>query len=708
MNRSDSVVTMYSRMTDTNPSNYTTLGNLISTIDSPSNYNDQLREVRISDKSRFDKLKSKLPSFSIGKFKKRNDKSCESYVPCLVFDFDKINTSAYTDLLLQELKKLDYVYAAFPSVSGLGLRVLVWTTSTEKQHKEYYIHIINLLTRDLGKSENFHIDPSTKNISRTWYYASVDNGEFYINENSRVVTVNHKEKRKSTNPVERSVITLSVNKKLILIKAIIESRNISGRNNYVMEFTRFAKENNIAQSDILNELLSMATSDFNAKEITDTISYNYNQTTTSYSEFQLLKYANDTLGRNNVRGLLGKQSVSNISSNNHKVENKNQYIQIKEYLSTNYKFRRNEISLDIEYKKEDMPFYEVLNENDLICELMENNFKSIDRILRAILNSSVIVSYNPLRDYLDSLPKWDETKPDYILKLGKYVKAKDQDRFLVHFRKAIVRTLACALGYIPFNKHCLVLIGGQNGGKTSFLRFLCPRKLKPFYKENISLDKDGQIALAQNIFINLDELTSISYKDRNKIKTLITSEYIKVRLPYAAKETKNPRIASFFATTNDKEILTDETGNVRWLLFEIDEIIHDNGGPRGYNRNIDIDNVYSQAYYFLQNGFKYELSSDDITRSEVANKDYIKPFKELELMQDIYSIDEAKKPANFTTTTDILHHLLAEYPRMKFTTHMIGKALRHMDIKKESGYSRRKRRSIRGYYLKQHKSEREA
>ena len=708
-------VTFYKNCRDTKPTKLGTLQDLFDAINSGKGYNPSLREQSDSNKEQYQKSKSKLPGFSIGKFSSRNDSKCVTYSGLMGFDIDKISSSELMYKLLEEVKKIDFIYAAFPSVSGLGLRLLVYTAATAESHKSFYKHIVLLLKKSLGDGQQFHIDSSTSNISRLWYYSALKNEELYINVSSRIIKTipvptkkttagftHNGLKSKNQNTTEKKQ-SLTEAQKFELVSKIVEQRNVSGRNNYVMNITRLASENGISKDYIISNLMALEEDGFTSKEITRTVNYNYNNVNSNYEDLQLLKYANETIGHDIARRITTTLSDSKPVHPEPKTEeekHKNQFVQIRDYLDTNYDLRRNVISLDIECKSKDKPFYDSLNESDLACELMENNFKSVERVLKMILNSSKISSYNPLKFYLDNLPKWTPEKPDYISMLSNYVVAKQQDLFNHHFKKMLVRSLACSLRHIPFNKQCFTIIGNQNDGKTSFLRFLIPKTLREYYKENLSLDKDGLIALAQNIFINLDEIATIPYKDRNKIKTLLTAEHIKVRLPYAAKETKSPRLANFLASTNDKELLTDDTGNVRWLVFEILGIKHDNGGAKGYNKNIDIDNVYAQAYYLLQNGFKYMLTSDEITVSERNNKEYVKTFTELEIMKDLYSYDSEKIAANFITTTEILTTLADTYPKINFRTTMIGKALNHMGIPKESGYSRRKRHSIKGYYLK--------
>jgi predicted P-loop ATPase len=331
---------------------------------------------------------------------------------------------------------------------------------------------------------------------------------------------------------------------------------------------------------------------------------------------------------------------------------------------------------------------------------MENNFNNTERMLKNYLLSSKINNYNPLKDYLSSCPKWDESKPDYINQLSGYINTTNQEWFEKQFKKMLVRSLACALKLTPFNKQIFTLVGKQNDGKTSFLRFLCPSNLRSYYTENIRLDKDGLISLAQNIFINLDEIATIPYKDRDRIKSLVTADQIKERLPYASKATKIDRIANFMASTNEKELLTDDTGNVRWLIFEVENIKHDNGGKKGYSSNIDIDNVYAQAYFLLENNFKYSLTSEDIRMSESNNDHFVKTTSEVEILIDNFIQDPEQKAANFRSTTDIQHELSELYPRIKINHTMLGRALKSLGYKKTSLYTPEWGKSKKGYYIK--------
>ena len=135
----------------------------------------------------------------------------------------------------------------------------------------------------------------------------------------------------------------------------------------------------------------------------------------------------------------------------------------------------------------------------------------------------------------------------------------------------LVRSIACALLEYVFNKQVFVLVGaGQNTGKSTFCRWLCPPFLSDYITEYINTDKDGLIVLATNFLINMDELATLSKTEINSLKSLISKDKINVRLPFARRTSVHPRRANFIGSTNNDEFLTDETGSVRWLCFEIE------------------------------------------------------------------------------------------------------------------------------------------
>ena len=279
----------------------------------------------------------------------------------------------------------------------------------------------------------------------------------------------------------------------------------------------------------------------------------------------------------------------------HKIEkqiSKSQFELIEDYLSENYDFRYNEISNEVESRKKNEVEYKQLNENNIYRELQRGNYKMAQATLAVILRSDFVETYNPFKEYFETLPDWDN-KTDHIETLANYVRATDQVRFNYHFKKMLVRVVACALIDQVFNKQAFILVGvgekNQNSGKSTYSRFLCPPYLADYITEVFSPDKDGQISLSENLFINLDELASLSKYEINQLKSSFSKDKVKIRRPFEKKATTSPRRASFIGSTNKAEFLTDETGSVRWLCFEVIEIDWD------YKTTIDINLVLSKV-----------------------------------------------------------------------------------------------------------------
>ncbi len=349
----------------------------------------------------------------------------------------------------------------------------------------------------------------------------------------------------------------------------------------------------------------------------------------------------------------GSKSSDPANSNksrggNNNDEGHNNFTRIRSFLQRTYDFRLNVIEQQLECRKKDsQEEYKELREGELFCDLLESKkvFKQIPFCVSAFLGSrDYVPEYNHIKNYFKSLPKWDESEPDHIEKLNSFVLAKKPDWFKLQFKKMIVRNVAAALGHISFNKQCFVLTGGQSAGKSTFLRFLCPPELMKYYSEEIDfISKDGVIALTQNFLINLEELDKYNKTESGHIKTFMSKDYVKVRLPYAKRPVRQKRIASFLGSTNQPQFLTDPTGNVRWLIMELEGINHDHGGDKGYGANVDINFVYAQAYHLLKSGFNYKLTSDEIKESEINNKSFLEETSESGILLSYFQSAKKEK-----------------------------------------------------------------
>ena len=337
------------------------------------------------------------------------------------------------------------------------------------------------------------------------------------------------------------------------------------------------------------------------------------------------------------------------------------------YLNSKYSLRYNTISLEFEIKRTSDKQWSDLNLNSLFIELTQSGIDIPINKLEILVRSHLISRYNPISEYFENLEDWDGE--DHIKNLCSYVKTNDDNAFLYHMEKWFTRAVLCALEKEKINKHCLVLANTiQNSGKSTYLRFFIPKKLMNYLSEDIGLDKDSRIKLCKNLIINLDELSILAKADINSLKAFISKTHINERLPYARKAEYLERICSFVGSTNKTDFLTDESGSVRWIIFEVTEKINFN-----YSMEINIDKVWSQAYFnaYKRKGFNPELTLADISENEKRNERFTQMTLEQEMVNKFF--EPSDNLEEFKTATEVMMDLSTQGIRLNHLK--IGRAL---------------------------------
>ncbi|MEH1007458.1 VapE domain-containing protein [Winogradskyella sp. ECml5-4] len=352
---------------------------------------------------------------------------------------------------------------------------------------------------------------------------------------------------------------------------------------------------------------------------------------------------------------------------------------VESYLSKHYELRLNKIMLDIEIKEKNIDSkWRICNENDLYIEMQKKNIKVSRDKLNAILGSSFVPEYNPILNYFNRLKKWDGI--DYISILCKYIESPDIEQFEYHLKKWLVRSVKCMLidGY--FNKQAFIITDkgkGQNIGKSHFTKWLCPPGL-PVTRSFEENKKDNLIKLTKNAFIILDELDGISRKDLNSLKSMFSTDETRVRLPFAKREETIQRITNFIGSTNDDTFLSDPTGSVRWLVFHVTSI------NWNYSKDIDINNIWSQAYSLSKDDrFEEKLIKEDLANNEKRNEQYQVRSNEQELIETFFDKpnEENRKSVQFFTATDIQRTLQASFGQKLYVV-SIGKAMKQLKFER--------------------------
>jgi predicted P-loop ATPase len=365
-----------------------------------------------------------------------------------------------------------------------------------------------------------------------------------------------------------------------------------------------------------------------------------------------------------------------------KTEGNTIFHQAEDYLMSKYNFRFNMIKHVFEFSLVDDFLYKEINENSLFVELNKSGIKISLNNLKALLKSDFCPRYNPIQYYFENLKEWNDNEPDYIAKLAGHVACEDQDAFNLHFKKWLVRAVKCSMVDGYFNKQALILVHPEhNSGKTTFMRFLCPPALGEYIAENINPEqKDSLIALATNFIINLDELKQLSRSDINIVKSWISLDKVNVRLPYESRAAVVQRVCSFVGSTNMGEFLQDETGSVRWLCFKIKSINHDYNNTITGKKEINIDDVWSQAYSLFRAGFQAELSQEEVKQNEERNAQFNQLGPEMEMLPNFIEASDSLK-GEFMTSTEI-HNYMQTWTVIKLNSIMVGRAMAYHKIQK--------------------------
>ncbi len=379
--------------------------------------------------------------------------------------------------------------------------------------------------------------------------------------------------------------------------------------------------------------------------------------------------------------------------------------EIENYLSTHYEFRYNTVLGRTEYcSKGNNRFVKVgrYEINTLRRELdCDESIATSAENLYSIIESSFSPRINPVQEYLKGLPLIDigdgsscddvgcrdsnvlSFSPKAISDLASFVVVRNSNKWLPYLIKWLVAVVANAIDDRECRNHtCLVLTGEQGKFKTTFLDLLCPPALHGYsYTGKIyPQEKDTLTYVGQNLIINIDDqLKTLNKRDENELKNLITCPMVKYRMPYDKHVEEPPHMASFVASVNGNDFLTDPTGSRRFLPFEGLSIDIDRA------RSVSMDAVYVEAKRLQQSGYRYWFNDEEIAELYRESEAFQVQTAEMELLLRCFELPTTDSDCSYLTTTEILTYLGA-YTRQPLTAKRMGEAL------KKAGYIKVSRR----------------
>ena len=365
--------------------------------------------------------------------------------------------------------------------------------------------------------------------------------------------------------------------------------------------------------------------------------------------------------------------------------------EIETYLSSYYEFRYNTVLGRTEYRdKDDTHFSKVGRyEINTLRREIDNDIGIITSSdnLYSIIESSFSPRINPIQEYFKNLPSVDISSSSSLsLKaipdLASCVVVRNSDKWLPYLTKWLVAVVANAMDDRECRNHtCLVLTGEQGKFKTTFLDLLCPPALHGYsYTGKIyPQEKDTLTYIGQNLIVNIDDqLKALNKRDENELKNLITCPMVKYRMPYDKYVEEHPHLASFVASVNGNDFLTDPTGSRRFLPFEVLAIDIERA------KGIAMDVVYTEAKALLNAGFRYWFNDEEITELYKESEDFQVQTAEMELLLRCFEKPTEDNPhCAYMTTTEILAYL-GIYTHQPLTLKRMGEALKRAGFEKVS------------------------
>ena len=346
------------------------------------------------------------------------------------------------------------------------------------------------------------------------------------------------------------------------------------------------------------------------------------------------------------------------------------------FLNENYRFRRNELSGKVELA-EIQPVAEGLPK-----EPSESDFRPLTQealnsiVLRAIreevvekgspkasielfVRSEEVPLFNPVALFLESLPQWDGQ--NHVARLFSRLPglSSEQHAFLaVWLRSTVAHWLQ--MDTLHGNECVPVLIGAQGCGKTTFFRRLLPQELRQYYLDHLNLSNkfDKEMALTNNLLVNLDELEAIRPSQHAALKQTLSKSKVNGRPIFGRAQEDRKRFASFVATTNNPHPLTDATGSRRYICLTIP-----NGQLIDNSGDIDYGQLYAQVVHELRElKAPYWFNNDEVARIQELNQNYMTQKDIAEMVEVCFRKPKNGEAPKLMNSKMLLSHMQKAYP----------------------------------------------
>ena len=329
------------------------------------------------------------------------------------------------------------------------------------------------------------------------------------------------------------------------------------------------------------------------------------------------------------------------------------------FLCKKYDFRYNSVMKFTEYRPKDKDYWgyqpvDARVQKRMTLEVQLANIRVSIKDVRNYLESDLLSTYNPVEDFLFKCAgKWDGK--DYIRALARTVPTDNpywEDWFYTWFL-AMVNQWRSYSHRKYGNSVAPLLISKQGYNKSTFCRSLVPPELQWGYNDNLVLSEKRHMlqAMCQALLLNLDEFNQISPQvQQGFLKNIIQLPSVKMKPPYGSHVQEFPRMASFIATSNMEDILSDPSGNRRFLGVELT-------GPIDVSQLPNYEQLYAQALAALQAGEKTYFDAEQTKLIMASNRKFevISPVDQY--FNLYFDLTDDAKQGEYLTAAEIFQEL---------------------------------------------------
>lgn len=364
------------------------------------------------------------------------------------------------------------------------------------------------------------------------------------------------------------------------------------------------------------------------------------------------------------------------------------------FLLSHYRFRRNVLSGAVEFCLNDgrnhsmKPLTPEIR-NTMTLQAQQLGLEAWERNLDLYINSRLIEHYNPMKLWLDSLPRWD--RQDRTESMARKLKTTQQD-WPGWFHQWMLSMMARWMGLDPHTgaDMLLLLVGNDIDEMSLFCRRLVPDRLVSYYLEAVEFrdDADFLMALRQHALIFINGVDDERKGLQPLYNLLLQRGDMQIREPYGRIIDRTQRYAALVAAIDNLHPIVNPALSRRIVCVHVD-------GRIDLSDDVDMEQLFAQLKEEVSNGQPYWMSDSDLQSVRVQNGPFQKIDDLEQMMRMMFRQERVGEKVRPLFVEDIVMMVQREYPYWSpqgYANQDIGYAMQH------AGFRRTRRNGRSAYF----------